>query len=91
MAFRNKETWEERSRPEKKSILQDPSTADLLISTLLGLLIFFLLLTFGPWILKCLVVFVKEHIGTVQLMTLKQRYKELDTEDQEYELSEYQQ
>ena len=62
------------------------------ISSLLGpLIILVLILSFGPYILNCLVAFVKEHIGTVQLMTLKQRYKELDTEDQEYELSEYQQ
>ena len=49
------------------------------------------MMTFGPYILNHLVAFVKECIGTVQLLILKQRYKELDTEVQEYELSEYQQ
>ena len=63
-----------------------------LISSLLGfLVILILLLTFGPYILNCLATFVKECIGTVQLMILKLRYKELDTEDQEYKKSEYQQ
>ena len=62
-----------------------------LISLAGPLIILFLLLTFGPYICNCLATFVKECIGTVQLLILKQRYKELDTEDQEYELSEYQQ
>ena len=35
-----------------------------LISALLGpLIILFLLLTFGPYILNCLVAFIKAHIG----------------------------
>ena len=34
--------------------------------------------------MKGLIAFVKECIGTVLLVILKQRYKELDTEDQEY-------
>ena len=61
-----------------------------LISTLLGpLLILLLFLNFGPYILNHLVAFIKDHIGTVQLMVLRQRYQELSTEDQGYELHNY--
>ena len=63
-----------------------------LISTLLRpLVVLLLLFTFGPCILNHLVTFVKELIGTIQRMIIKQRNKELDTEAQECELSEYQQ
>ena len=56
-----------------------------LISTLLeSLIVLLLLLIFGPYILNHLVAVVKEHIGTVQLIIVKQRYKKLDTEDKEY-------
>jgi hypothetical protein len=52
-------------------VLQNRFTT--LISTLLGpLIILFLLLTFGPYILNSLVAFIKDHIGTVQLMVLRQ-------------------
>ena len=61
-----------------------------LISALLGpLIILFLLLTFGPYILSHLVAFIKDCIGTVHLMFLRQRYQELNTEDQRYELHSY--
>jgi hypothetical protein len=60
------------------------------ISALLGpLIILFLFLTFGPYILSHLVAFIKDCIGTVHLMFLRQRYQELNTEDQRYELHSY--
>jgi hypothetical protein len=58
-----------------------------LISTLLGPLIVFLLwLTFGPCILNKLRAFIKERIGTVQLMVLHQQYETLRTGPEDYEL-----
>jgi hypothetical protein len=58
-----------------------------LISALLGpLFILLLLLTFGPYILNCLVAFIKTCTDAVQLMALRQRYQELSIEDQGYEL-----
>ena len=66
-------------------VLQNRFTT--LISALLGpLIILFLLLTFGPYILNCLVAFIKTCTDAVQLMALRQRYQELSTEDQGYEL-----
>lgn len=50
----------------------------ILISSLLGpLLILVLLLTFGPCILNRLVQFIKERLGTVQLMAAWPRYQML--------------
>lgn len=48
-----------------------------LISSLVGpsLIILFLLLTFGPYVLFQLVAFAKECIGTVQLKAEIQSYK----------------
>ena len=57
-----------------------------LISTLLLLIVFQLLLTFGPCILNKLIAFIKEKIGAVQLMVLHQQYETLRTGPEEYEL-----
>ena len=47
-----------------------------LISTLLGpLMILILLLTFGPCILHRLVLFIREHLSTIQIMVLRQQYQ----------------
>jgi hypothetical protein len=58
-----------------------------LISNLLRpLIVFLLLLTFGPCILNNFVAFIKERIGAVQLMVLHQQYETLRTGPEEYEL-----
>ena len=55
-----------------------------LISTLLGpLLVFLLMLTFGPCITNRLVAFVKERINTVQLFVLRQQYQTVSPDREE--------
>ena len=48
------------------------------ISTLLGLLIivFLLILNFSPCILNRLITFVRERVSTVQVMVLRQQYRQ---------------
>lgn len=54
-----------------------------LTSILLGpLLSLMLLFTFGPCILNCLLAFTREHIGTVQIVMLRQQYQELSQSEQ---------
>lgn len=53
-----------------------------LISATMGLLaIFLLLLTFGPYILNCLLAFTREHVSIVQITMLRQQYQELNLDE----------
>lgn len=58
--------------------------ADHVISILLGaLLILLLLLTFGPDILKRLVQFMKERLGTIHLRVMRNHYYSLQNLNKE--------
>ena len=51
-----------------------------------AIVVLLLLLTFRPCILNKLIAFIKETIGAVQLMVLRQQYETLRTGPEEYEL-----
>jgi len=77
----------EQSQGWFESWFNSPPWLTTLIATLLGKLIFPLLLsTFGSCILNKCVAFLKERIGAVQLMVLCQQYETLRKGHEEYEL-----
>jgi hypothetical protein len=40
-----------------------------------------LLLTFGPCIIKKLIQYIKQRLGTIQLMVMRSQYKPVSTDD----------
>lgn len=58
------------------------SLDDYLLSALAGpLLIVCLVLIFGPCVAKTLIAFVKDWVGTVQLIVLRQQYQSVRDSD----------
>ena len=73
---------QENSKSWHHSLFENSPRLTTLISTITGpLIIFLLLLTFGPCIIKKLLQYIKQRLGTIQLMVMWSQYKAVSTDD----------
>ena len=72
---------QENSKSWHHSLFDNSPWLTTLISTITGsLIIFLLLLTFGPCIIKKLLQYIKQRLGTIQLMVMRSPYKSVSTD-----------